>query len=322
MKVLTIVLCLTFFISFSFAAEQLDVGPLSGAPTVDGVADGVYGAEVPIDVVDTTATAPDDDDDFSAYMQIGYTADSLYIFMSITDDVMDTDDAASDWNNDGYEVYFDGDYSRGETYDGIDDLHITIEANEDSLGGVNTNDADLWTGTSCNFAILPNDYGYDCETAFHLGDAYLADAVTALSDIGFDVQLNDADGEGREHMLRFCNPSNDNWVNASIWGTVTFVATGIDQPDAPIAKDFNLDQNYPNPFNPSTTISYNLNTAAKVNLTVYNVLGKEIATLVNEFQSQGDQKVVFDGENLTSGVYFYKLTVGSNVETKKMILMK
>jgi len=92
-------------------------------------------------------------------------------------------------------------------------------------------------------------------------------------------------------------------------------------------ENFNLFQNYPNPFNPSTTIRYEISDQSFVTLKVYDVLGNEIATLVNEEKSAGEYEVIFDshsGEvrNLTSGIYFYQLKAGSFVETKKMILLK
>lgn len=95
---------------------------------------------------------------------------------------------------------------------------------------------------------------------------------------------------------------------------------------------FSLEQNYPNPFNPSTTIEYSLPQSGYVTLKVYNILGKEVATLVNEQIEEGKHKVDFDASGLNSGVYFYKLLVsdlqgkdgraGEFVETKKMILLK
>ena len=89
-----------------------------------------------------------------------------------------------------------------------------------------------------------------------------------------------------------------------------------------IPDNFLLSQNYPNPFNPRTEISYELPTAKLVKLTVYNILGKEMAELVNERQSPGRYKVSFDASNLTSGVYFYTLSTDNFTETKRMILLK
>ncbi len=91
---------------------------------------------------------------------------------------------------------------------------------------------------------------------------------------------------------------------------------------------FALYQNYPNPFNPTTTIKYtipaivNVETQNLASLRIYNVLGEEVATLVNEKQSPGKYSVQFDASDLPSDVYFYTLRVGNFVETKKMILLK
>ena len=87
-------------------------------------------------------------------------------------------------------------------------------------------------------------------------------------------------------------------------------------------ENFNLAQNYPNPFNPTTTINYSIPNSSFVKLVVYNSIGQEIATLVNETIAAGNHNVEFDASNLPSGIYFYKLQAGAFVETKKMILLK
>ena len=89
-----------------------------------------------------------------------------------------------------------------------------------------------------------------------------------------------------------------------------------------IPASFNLFQNYPNPFNPTTTIKYSLPEVSKVSLTLFNLLGEEVTTLVNEEKLAGNYTVEFDATNLPSGVYFYKIQAGSFIETKKMILLK
>ena len=93
---------------------------------------------------------------------------------------------------------------------------------------------------------------------------------------------------------------------------------------------FSLEQNYPNPFNPSTTIKYqipavvdaNFASTTNVSLIVYDILGREVATLLHEKQKPGNYEVELDGSGLTSGIYFYRLQAGDFVETKKMILIK
>jgi len=86
--------------------------------------------------------------------------------------------------------------------------------------------------------------------------------------------------------------------------------------------EFALLQNYPNPFNPVTKIKYAVSIRQYTTLKVYNILGREVATLVNEYQAAGNYEVKFDASNLSSGVYFYKLQSGNFVQTKKLLLMK
>jgi len=93
-----------------------------------------------------------------------------------------------------------------------------------------------------------------------------------------------------------------------------------DNPNVPV--EFNLNQNYPNPFNPTTTISYSLPVSGFVTLKVYDILGKEVTTLVNEEKQTGSYIVNFDASNLASGTYIYRLTAGSSVQIKKMTLIK
>lgn len=93
--------------------------------------------------------------------------------------------------------------------------------------------------------------------------------------------------------------------------------------DNPIVKSFKLDQNYPNPFNPSTKISFTVANAGYTTLKIYNLIGKEVATLFNGSAEAGRQYIVnFDAKNLSSGMYFYKLQSGNNVEVKKLTLLK
>ncbi len=85
---------------------------------------------------------------------------------------------------------------------------------------------------------------------------------------------------------------------------------------------FALYQNYPNPLNPSTTISFSIPNEELVSLQVFNSLGEEVAELLYETKPAGNYSVSFDASELTSGVYFYKISAGDFIETKKMILMK
>jgi hypothetical protein len=113
-------------------------------------------------------------------------------------------------------------------------------------------------------------------------------------------------------------------ANNYVWSFTTAPATTVENGITP--QQFALSQNYPNPFNPSTKIEYSLEKAGIVSLKVYNLLGVEVATLVNGRQEAGSYSVPFGINNgtfsLSSGVYFYRLEAGSFVSTKKLVLMK
>ncbi|MBX2974601.1 MAG: T9SS type A sorting domain-containing protein [Ignavibacteriaceae bacterium] len=96
----------------------------------------------------------------------------------------------------------------------------------------------------------------------------------------------------------------------------------IVETDITVVLDYALEQNYPNPFNPSTTINYSIPNVEYVTIKVFNTLGEEVATLVNEQKTAGNFEVKFERTSLTSGIYFYRIQSGNYNETKKMILLK
>lgn len=98
--------------------------------------------------------------------------------------------------------------------------------------------------------------------------------------------------------------------------------TGVRQQPQGVPLAFALEQNFPNPFNPTTEIEFSLSSSGQVRLTVYNLLGQEVATLAAGEMKAGTHAVTFDASRLASGVYLYKLTAGNYVSTKKMVLMK
>ena len=100
------------------------------------------------------------------------------------------------------------------------------------------------------------------------------------------------------------------------------VTTSIEQMQYNQSSHFDLVQNYPNPFNPSTKISWQSPVTSHQILKVYDVLGNEVATLVNEERPAGSYEIDFNASKLSSGIYFYKLLSGAFISTKKMILMK
>jgi hypothetical protein len=119
-------------------------------------------------------------------------------------------------------------------------------------------------------------------------------------------------------------PSVSDLVPALEGATVSLASR---TPSAILPTEFDLSQNKPNTFNPSTQINFALPSAAKVNLTVFNVLGQQVKTLVDEYMTAGYQTVTWDGRDnsgasVASGVYFYRIAAGDFAETKKMLLLK
>jgi hypothetical protein len=100
------------------------------------------------------------------------------------------------------------------------------------------------------------------------------------------------------------------------------VITGVGESQAALPMEFALSQNYPNPFNPTTTIKYDLPIDAGVSLKVFNIIGQEVVTLVNEEQKAGYRSVEWNASNVASGVYFYRLDAGSFTNVKKLLLLK
>ncbi len=111
-------------------------------------------------------------------------------------------------------------------------------------------------------------------------------------------------------------------VISSLFSGNPAIFTGVNNMEESVPGKYQLYQNYPNPFNPSTIISWQLPVKSHVLLKVYNILGKEVSTLVNEVKPGGKYKIIFDAGNLASGVYFYRLITDSFTETKKMILLR
>jgi hypothetical protein len=100
------------------------------------------------------------------------------------------------------------------------------------------------------------------------------------------------------------------------------VLTGGNNNNNNIPKNYTLKQNYPNPFNPVTKIEYSLPQNSYITLKVYNILGKEVATLADKYERAGNHVVTYDAANLASGIYFYTLKSGDFTQTKKMTLIK
>ena len=155
------------------------------------------------------------------------------------------------------------------------------------------------------------------------GSEVINQTLTATGDSVYtELNLNGFD---------FSSGSNEIVINAASGGVqvdkVDFFVIGdltpvSNEDEIDLVNSFSLSQNYPNPFNPTTNINFNLPVSANVSLKVYNLLGQEVQSLLNEARSAGSYTVKFDARNLASGVYFYRLEAGSFVTQRKMTLIK
>ena len=113
-------------------------------------------------------------------------------------------------------------------------------------------------------------------------------------------------------------------VNADAIRIISFdsVLVSVEDPEPVLPESFMLNQNYPNPFNPSTIISFSLPESADIQLSIFDIMGRELKTLYRGYKSAGAHQMEFDGTDFVSGVYFYRLTYGNQVQTRKMLLVK
>ena len=157
------------------------------------------------------------------------------------------------------------------------------------------------------------------------------DVIYKSSAFGVTYSTDDGDTwtpvNGINSVVSFLALDMDNYLYAgtksgTIYRSSASTVTGVPGNNFEMPGKFKLLQNYPNPFNPATTIEYSIPRTGFVALKIYDILGKEIAVLVNEEKSAGKYKINFDASKFSSGVYFYMMQAGNFVETKKLIVLK
>ncbi len=206
---------------------------------------------------------------------------------------------------------------------GCADCHVNFGGQVESIIEYNNtgeikfaewNEADSALTWKKGIVPLPADYQRSFKMDFITYDGSTADAPGTgpknWSKIGKDTW----DG----HQLFFASPmTKDQMAKLGFDTTLTDV-----RQDGVIPTQFSLEQNYPNPFNPSTTIQYSLAKQSQVSLKVYDVIGNEVTTLIDETQNAGTYRLNFNAANLASGIYFYQLNTDSFTDTKKLVLLK
>jgi hypothetical protein len=288
---------------------------------------------------------------FKAYVVMDM--DNLYMGMEVIDD--NTTGNGQAWEGDGFDVY-------GGLYDitNLTSLFKGTDAPGAGLGGyrvgaaINASGTDQlqtlgyspWAPEGGEYVQDVLDHGYYLEfkIPFAAMDAKFGSQFTPadgmLLPLKIDVNDNDGAGDnpggGNNRSLQ-CHwgdsPSNFNsWQRTEAWGAPVIVTTNplptaVESADSPVPYTFSLSQNYPNPFNPSTTVEYQLAHTTNVSIVVYDVLGKEIRTLVDGKKKAGLYTVSWDGTDnagsrVSSGVYFYKMAALGYTKIQKMMLLK
>ena len=164
----------------------------------------------------------------------------------------------------------------------------------------------------------------DDEMSFYIFNTSLPSTEPSTPTVGpVTGTVNDATSLGRLGIRQGSSSSSPTVIIDGIkvstsWATVVSVPHSINS----VADKFELSQNYPNPFNPVTNIQFKVASKELVKLNVFDILGKEVAVLVNEILQPGNYETTLDGSMLNSGVYFYRLQTDSYTETKKMLLVK
>lgn len=212
-------------------------------------------------------------------------------------------------------------------YDGVNPGFITPLTNLDSAEAYLYNH---WSAdVNANWAFepdsdlnqvwpLPGNLAYTNDTLMHAGTDGLP-----LGDLYH--WWNGSNGTTNYYAQWKSQESSENTLlaNAEMTGNMTGIVTAVaPRPGSSLPATFKLSQNYPNPFNPTTQIDYSVAKQGMVTLTVYNVLGQKVATLVSGVQQPGNYSATFNGNDLASGVYFYRLQAGSVSITRKLVLLK
>ncbi len=310
-------------------SEVLDVRYTEEAPEIDGEMDEIW-EEYPeishnVHTTGTDYTEAVDWYDSQIAFRTMWDADGFYVFVSVTDDNKYMPEGGNPWDMDNIEIFFDSDNSKNDQATGYDANDVQWRWVRDRVP-LDTMSAFAGPG---DFVFVDTDMGYDFELMIP------ADTLTNLIDFdlsaghlfGWEIQVSDkdaVDGDTTATGMKWWSESNFGWNDPSSFGTAKLIGTNAidEEPGIVIARDFSLSQNYPNPFNPSTTIEYTLENAGDIRVTVYNIVGQEVATLFSGSQSAGKHVVSFDGSDLVSGMYIYRLESGTSMTTKKMLLLK
>jgi hypothetical protein len=302
--------------------EEIELAPVIDGDNTGGEWDAV--PEIKMSVTANQVFAIGGYQDFSSYFRAAWDADGFYFLGRVVDDIIYADGTNS-WEQDCFEIYFDGDNSKGGSYDGVDDVQWRY------VYGLTADEAgwcDLGASGEC--AWLETADGYNLELS--LPATLLADTNIVLDEgttIGFEVQVAENEGSGREAITKWWSNSDNSYLQPDLFGTVTCVGVDgstIEDPGPPagieevVAAGLNL--SVPAILSADATVSYVLPNRGTVKAGLYNIAGQEVLSLVSGVQNAGAQSVAIDAAGLANGVYICKVSADNLNEAKKVTVLK
>ncbi len=254
--------------------------------------------------------------------EIGFVAGENSIFQPI---LGRTTDSGVSWEFVSF--YLDGNEGRATGVDFTDQFVGYVSAtvwNGQGAIAKTTDSGNNWTTSFFNYPLWGIDFPISgaSQVGYCVGNS---GTIVKTHDAGENWQQQVSGTTDKLNKVYFIDLDFGFAVGEN--GTILRTTTGGEtvtqvKEKSSLVYEINLSQNYPNPFNPITTINYQNPEFSFVTLKLYDVLGNEAATLINEEKPAGEYEVQFNGNELTSGIYFYQLKAGNFVETKKMVLMK
>ncbi len=260
----------------------------------------------------------------------------IYGLFTVYDDIIDTTTAV-DWQMDGIEFYTDANNTHTSTISVNQASSLAYQLNLRPAQKIDSVQPAINKGLQYKWSLFGQ--GHENDTVFSSMSGWQLEFKYSLDSLGlggatlgkifsFQLQVDDNDltTDNRVHVSNWWNSiANSDYQTTQYWGDAVLgptIVTAVKAQKTSVASEYRLEQNYPNPFNPSTQITFTLAKSGIVKLAVYNILGQQVATLVNGTRNAGPQAVTFNASSLSSGVYFYKLEAGGTVLAKKMMLLK
>ncbi len=280
-----------------------------------------------------------DDDDLTATVFLAMDDEYFYVGVDVIDDLYNFNPEENWWDQDGFDFFFglyDNRTGKHAGYERGSEPDYKLYMTEEVLQVDNPGNAMLYDPDSADYHF--ESFGasdYVIETKIPLAElAARGEDDPFVPTRGMKIPLelyfhdNDAPDDYSGGNLAMSPFNTDNGHNTPTQWTYTWIGdtthtVGVDDKDEMgLATKFSLSQNYPNPFNPVTTINYTLGTAGSVDIKIFNLLGVEVAHLVNKYQPAGVYSIQWNAKNIPSGVYFYRLKGDNFTSTRKMVLMK